>query len=70
MKNLSIRKNRANALLRLLRSRTVGNLFTYCLCVILFAAVLTGWRVSIASLPPRAEKPPWGEYLGGVTHGL
>ena len=34
------------------------------------AAVLTGWRVSIASLPPRAEKPPWGEYLGGVTHGL
>lgn len=42
MKKLSIRKNRANALLRLLRGRTAGKLFTYCLCVTLFTAVLTG----------------------------
>lgn len=42
MKKLSIRKNRANALLRLLRSRTAGKLFTYCLCVTLLAASLTG----------------------------
>lgn len=42
MKKLSIRKNRANALLRLLRSRTAGKLFTYCLCATLFAAALTG----------------------------
>ena len=42
MKKLSIRKNRANALLRLLRSRTAGKLFTYCLCAALFAAALTG----------------------------